>query len=79
LDDSHFQTPIGTKTRGFPPHPHGWFGFVDMSDFNRMGRYVNNKSYEYVEKFSRCGLNGDFRGLLGKFEGNWKGRITALI
>jgi hypothetical protein len=17
------------KTRGFPPHPHGWFGFVD--------------------------------------------------
>jgi len=33
-----------SKIRGFPPHPHRWFGFIDVSDFSRMGRYVNGKT-----------------------------------
>jgi len=29
LDGSHPLIPhLDSKTRGFPPHPHGWFDFV---------------------------------------------------
>jgi hypothetical protein len=38
-----FQTR-NSKTRGFPPHPHGWFGFIDCPHFSRMGRYVKGKT-----------------------------------
>jgi hypothetical protein len=29
---------------GFPPHPHGWFGFVDRAYFSRERRYVKGKT-----------------------------------